>query len=130
QEDVWPKRPAFGEVVEDLAHETIGFGAAVKRGVAAELCRLSLYEQRIRRALEKTRAELAAVQAQRRAAEAAAYGARTEADARAEAEAALEGLAEVEARRAAEPPRPTPAPERRAPDHLPPAPEPAAPPMA
>lgn len=95
--DVWPRRPAFGAEVEGLAHETVGLGAAVKAGVMTDLVRLSLYEQRIRRALEKAEAQLARLQAARRAALALSRG---EAAAReaalAGAEALLEGVGAVE----------------------------------
>ena len=94
---VWPRRPAFGAVVEGLAHETIGLGAAVKAGVMTDLVRLSLYEQRIRRALEKAEAQLARLQAARRAALALSQGeAAVQEAALAEAEALLEGVGAVE----------------------------------
>jgi hypothetical protein len=96
QEDVWPKQPFFGEVVEGLAHETIGFGVAVKNGVMAELNRLTLYEQRIRRAIDKSRAELAQLQAERRQAEIVAAHPKAEDGERLEAEVLLAGLEEVE----------------------------------
>jgi hypothetical protein len=115
QEDVWPKRPAFGATVEGLAHATIGFGVAVRSGVMGELVRLSLYEQRIRRAIEKTREQLKAAQDERRAAEQALYGPRTE------AEAVLSGLAEVAARRESDAPPPV-APEGTRPPARPAAP--------
>ena len=95
--EVWPRRPAFGPVVEGLAHETIGLGAAVKAGVMTDLVRLSLYEQRIRRALEKAEAQFARLQHARRAALALSHGeaAAWEA-ARADAEALVEGVGAVE----------------------------------
>ena len=103
QEDVWPKQPFFGEVVEGLAHETIGFGAAMKNGVMAELGRLTLYEQRIRRALEKSRAELAQLQAERRQAEILAGHPQADDDERLGAQVLLDGLERVEEARDADP---------------------------
>ena len=103
QEDVWPKQPYFGEVVEGLAHESVGFGVAMQRGVMAELTKLTLYEQRIRRAIGRTRAELAQLQGERREAEAAAANDRLRADCRLEAQTLLDGLEQVEQARDPEP---------------------------
>ena len=125
QEDVWPKQPYFGEVVEGLAHETIGFGVAVKAGVMAELCRLTLYEQRIRRAIEKSRAELGALQQARRWAAAQAENEGAAEASRLDARALLDGLEAVERARDAEP-----APRREVWAAPPPAPAEAAAPAA
>ena len=103
QDDVWPKQPYFGEVVEGLAHESVGFGCAMKAGVMAELCRLTLYEQRIRRAIAQSRAELAQLQAERRAAAAAAANERIAEHCRLDAETLLDGLEQVESRRDPDP---------------------------
>jgi hypothetical protein len=122
QDDVWPKQPFFGEVVDGLAHESVGFGVAMQRGVMAELCRLTLYEQRIRRAIDKTRAELALLQAERHEAEALARDAHLGAAGRLYAATLLDGLERVEQARDAEP-RPLRETRLAAP---PPEPEPAA----
>ncbi len=103
QDDVWPKQPYFGEVVDGLAHESVGFGAAMKAGVMAELCRLTLYEQRIRRAIEKTRAELAQLQAGRRQAERLAAHPQADEDERLDAQTTLDGLEQVEQARDPDP---------------------------
>ena len=68
------------------------------------LCKLSLYEQRIRRAVEKATAALEALQEERRRAERELFGAATEADARVEAEILLDGLDAAEASRDGAPP--------------------------
>lgn len=68
QEDVWPKHPVFGQVVEGIDAGAIGMGVAVKAGVVKELALLSLYENRIWRSIERLRGELARLQAERAAA--------------------------------------------------------------
>lgn len=69
QEDLWPKRPAFGPAPGGLDHLVLGMGAALKAGVLKQLQLITLYERRLRRELAEARADLARLQAQRQAAE-------------------------------------------------------------
>lgn len=69
QEDVWPKEPSFGPAPGGLDHLTIGASAALRGGVLKQLALIAGYEARLRNAIEAIRAELDALQRQRRDAE-------------------------------------------------------------
>jgi hypothetical protein len=79
QEDVWPKEPQFGPAPGGLDHLTIGVSAALRGGVLKQLNLIAGYEARLGRAIEAVRAELAALQQQRREAEAMLCESREEA---------------------------------------------------
>ena len=70
QDDVWPREPQFGPAPGGLDHLTIGVSAALRGGVLKQLALIAGYEARLGRAIETLRAELEALQRQRRQAEA------------------------------------------------------------